>query len=163
MKRNMALSLVLIILILIPINAFASGVNKNAYEKKQSILSAKGKMAAVKKNLINEKEILKQISKKNKQVKSLLNEKNQKNNFSLEEKQAILNTVKDIKQQVGYVKIPVSDIKIMWYKAKANNKIRSYKELSGNLDDIIKLQNKKMGYLNKINQDFDELIKLLET
>ncbi|MFA6939822.1 MAG: hypothetical protein WCQ54_02420 [Clostridiaceae bacterium] len=163
MKKNIVLSLVLIILILIPINAFASGVNKNAYEKKQSILSAKGKMAAVKENLINEKEILKQISKKNKLAKSLLKEKNQKNNFSLEQKQAILNAVKEIKQQVGYVKIPISDIKIIWNKAKANNKIRNYKELSSNLDDIIELQKKKIEYLNKINQDFDELIKLLET
>lgn len=161
MKKSIVLSLVLIILILIPINASASGVNKAANEKKQEILSAKKKMTAVKENLINEKEILKQISKKNKLAKSLLKEKKQKNNFSIEQEQAILKKVKEIKQLVGYAKIPISDIKIMWYSAKANNKIRNYKKLSSNFDDIIELQKKKMEYLNQINQDFDELIKLI--
>lgn len=161
MKRNIVFSLVVLILILIPINTLAKGINNNAQEKKQVILSAKEKMNAVKKNLINEKEILKQISKKNKQVKLLLKEKNQNNNFSVEQKQAILKAVKEIKQQVQSVKGPVSDIKITWNKAKANNKIRNYKELGSNLGDIIELQNKKLEYLKKINQDFDELIKLL--
>jgi len=158
MKRKIISSLLLIFLILIPINAFASGVN-NIGEKKQAILTSKNKMVTIKGNLQNEKEILKQNSKKNKLAKSLLKTKKNGNDLTTDQKQAILSMVKEIQQQVGKVKLPVSDIKILWNKAKANNKIRSYKELAENLNDIIELQQKKLDYLNKINQDFDDLIK----
>lgn len=162
MKRKVLLSLVLIMIILIPINAFALGVN-NGSEKKQEIFAAKNKMIAIKENLINEKDILKQIAKKNNMAKSLLKANKTGSNLTTEEKQSILSKVKEIEQLVGSVKIPVSDIKIIWNKAKSNNKIRSYKQLTSNLDDIIKLQQKKLEYLNEINKDFDDLINLLKT
>lgn len=72
--KNKNIIIIILIILIIPLNVFALG-NNSVKEKRVALIEARENLKLIKDNLIQEKKMLKEISDKNKLVKSLLNEK----------------------------------------------------------------------------------------